>query len=278
MLVSKILRYGCPMLAIAVACGLTALAGDPPPKAEEKTPPVLRCPWDTDDDYAVRQRLYQTVVELKLDAVPLDETLERLSKMSGITIAANWTALEANAIERTTEVTLSVYNLRISKILDLILSSSSGGEVELLWDVTDGFVWISTIEDWCRRTETAVYDCADLVTVAPPALAKYVSDVFDETLRLTKRDISHNEAEIERLIRQVIRDSRKDLQRSISSAIHKDVDRLSWDVEGGNVGAMEWVGTKLVVVQTRQAHWDIFKLLTALRREPMGQKAIGQWP
>ena len=274
----KLLITGVVLSLIGLAYATRVSADDPPakkppgpgPAATEKKPdagkePVQRYPWDTDEDYAVRCKLAERLPKIHLEAVPFEQALLKIQSLAGVTIAPNWTALEATAIERDTELTLEAEDLRADRLLELLLDDVSTGEVSLDFRVSSGIVTISTKEDLSRKTFMMVCDCTDLLRADEEEVAKYVDRVAKATLKYSSQDPTRDSEAMERLVRAVVRESGDSLKKELAQAIMNSVDPESWRQNGGNVGSLEFVGTKLIVTQTSAAQMQIFDLLAKVR-------------
>ena len=75
------------------------------------------------------------------------------------------------------------------------------------------------------------------------------------------------------------RESRAWLQKELAQAIVNSVEPESWRQNGGNVSSLEFVGTKLVITQTRTAQVQVFDLLEVIRAAARKQPTSGPtWP
>jgi hypothetical protein len=266
-----------PVIAAAVLLGQTS-APPPPKPPQEQLPPPVRYPWDTDQDWAVRQKLAQRVPKISFDAATFEEVLGRLGDIAGVTMRANWAALEACAMEKDAEVTLKARDARVGDVLVQALEAVSAGEVNLTYEIHNGTVVVSTVEELSRKTTTVKYDCADLVRAEEDDLAKYIHRVCEEIGRQRGREVWNDAAQSERLISQVIQDSHQQFEKQLSELISATIDPESWRGSGGNIGSIAWFGPQLVITQTQRAHAQIFDLLTKLREQRDRQPAKARWP
>lgn len=249
-----------------------------PAAAPNRTSPC-RYPWDSDEDYAARVRLSRPVGTITFDATPFVDVLDELSKRSGQAIRANWPALEAASIGKDKEVDFrTVSNMPVEKALRIILDARGGGEVELGYDVRDGIVWVSTIEDLSRNRRTVTYDCCDLLNADEADLAAHVHRVFAAVAKYCGRDLCKNPAEGEEVVRQTIEGSRETLRRRLVTAIQQQIDPESWRDAGGNVGSIDVLGDRLVVTQSLRTQERVFDFLEQLRACRSNRPGSERWP
>ncbi|MBN1345225.1 MAG: VWA domain-containing protein [Phycisphaerae bacterium] len=187
---------------------------------------------DTEANRLVRQTLDIRLPALRFDARPLEEVLDVLRAQSGLSLVVNWEALEARAVERDTEVSLRLHEVRLGKVLELTLDAVGAGGVALDYVIEDGAVKISTLDDMDRETETRAY------FIPGPEGGEAASGFSMEEQRGL-------EALIE-LIRQAI-------------------DPEAWRANGGCVGSIEFEGRNLLITHSPRIHRQIVDLLTQLR-------------
>ena len=82
--------------------------------AAHKDTPVRRALVADDGERA----LDRTVAEVRFDAVPFDEAVSRIKEMSGTLLVVDWTALEADAIDRGKPVSIHRRNAPLSHVLE----------------------------------------------------------------------------------------------------------------------------------------------------------------
>ncbi len=258
----------------------TTPAKPPAPAAiSSSVPPASpRYPWQTDEDRDVLQRLQTRFPDAHFDGVPFESVLDTLRSASGLNIVANWPALEALAIERDVDVSLKATAVRIGDLLDLVLEQAGAAEVQLAWEVRDGIIHVSTQEDLSRVTTRVMYDCTDLLRVEEQHLGRYLKRAFEELRKQTGREVSGDVTAVERLVRVATKESRRELITELVNAIQSTVDPASWRTRGGNVGSISWVGTTMVVGQTRAAQADVFDFLTELRSKRKQHPPAATWP
>jgi hypothetical protein len=273
-----------PIIAIAVslflAGGITVIraAGDPPrepgraisssakSKVPDGRPPALRRHgWESDEDFEIRCRLSRRLPDVDLNKVELQDALQRLADLCDVNIAPDWPALDAAGISTDTEVTVRASNVCGDSLLRRVLEAAASGETQLEFDISRGFVEVSTKEDMSRNTITHSYDCADLLYADDDELARHIDQIVKALVKYGNISLSRDSEAMERVIRITLRESREAARRDLKAVIISAVDPESWVGEGGNVGALSFVGTQMVVTQTRTAQMEIDDLLESLR-------------
>jgi hypothetical protein len=219
-------------------------------------------------------KLHDTKVDAVFDQIPLEGCFAYLAKTSGVNVFVNWNQIEAMGYARDQEINLSLKQVSIAAALD-VLSEICEGQIGYI--VRDGIVHIGEAEAIERATRIIVYDCADLVRSGltqrereqlEHAVAKLA---VTDTLRhygeagADKIDAFKDksaQAELVALIEEIIRDRRVE---QLIDVICTTVDAESWACNGGNVGRIQSIETRLVVTQTEAGHEAIRNLLTQLR-------------
>lgn len=245
---------------------------------------------DSEATIQARERLRKVAPELKFDGKTFEQVIEELRAITGLNIIPNWSALEAQAIERDHEVNLKLTNVTVQQALDLILQDVGGGEVELAYEVDEGIVRISTKEDLSRRRLTRVYNIQDLIISVPTFRGR----------RINLQNIGQNqqqggigggrfiqgggagqggqgnqgglfggdEQEDDDL------DTGIDPMQPIIELIQETIDPESWREAGGNVGSISSLQQQLIVTQTSTAHSQLRDLLKDLRKARALQIAV----
>lgn len=103
--------------------------------------------------------------EVKFEDTPFVQVIERLSNETHTPILVRWRALEALGVEEETPVSLHVWDLPLSEVLEIVLGQF--GDAKLACTETEDLVRVSTAEDFDRRPERAprVYDVTDLIRI-----------------------------------------------------------------------------------------------------------------
>lgn len=105
--------------------------------------------------------------EVVIKEKPLDQVIEVIRAGTGKNIIVKWNQLEVLGVEKDTEISLKVHDVKWKTLINLVLEQA-GGDAELAWEIDDdGIIIISTKEDLSRNTKTHVYDVNDLVVRVP---------------------------------------------------------------------------------------------------------------
>lgn len=237
------------------------------------------------ENVQARRRLDKVAPEIRFDALPFEDVINRLRALTGLNIVANWSALESSAVERDAEVSLRLDGVKFEKALELILDEVGGGEVDLGYDIDDGVIQISTREDLSRKTTTKVYNVEDLVIPIPTFPGRRInlsqigqsqgqsggigggrfvgagggaggqsqgggSGLFDDDGN--DNDNLNNGPQLNPLI-------------PIITLIQGSIDPASWRSAGGNVGSVSALNQQLIVTQTSGAQAQLRDLLRAAK-------------
>jgi len=115
---------------------------------------------------AARRALETPLPEVKLNNTPLVDALDFLRDASGANILVDWKALEAAKVARDAPVTLTLHNVRMQKVLSLILAQAAGGDV-LSFYVDDNIIQITSRAAADQKLITVVYPVMDLIALDP---------------------------------------------------------------------------------------------------------------
>lgn len=243
----------------------------------------------------VRKRLQKTAPELRFDAEPFEEVINKLRALTGLNIVPNWSALEASAIEKDAEVSLRLDNVKFEKAMELILDNVGAGEVELAFEIDEGVIQISTKEDLSRKTVTRVYNVQDLIISVPTFRGREIDlNQIGQSQgqqgglgggRFVGRgggqggggggqggqgglfggeggEEDEDQGDLE------------DPLEPIVELIQETIDPESWREAGGNVGSISDLNQQLIVTQTSTAHAELRDLLKQLRQARALQIAV----
>lgn len=223
-------------------------------------------------DRRTRTQLSQAIDRLELEDISLENVITYLRETSGLNMHVHWRVLEAAGIEREQPITLHLTNVPLGKAIDLILDDVSGGEVALGYEVDEGIVRLSTIDDFDRRTDTVVYRIGDLIAPALSeaqkiALRNIVTSV--STLRtghsenLSSDQIEKRLDEMVDTIQTILETRRGD---RLTEMIRETISSDSWRGNGGDAGSIHLWHGRIVVTHSKRIHRRIQELLEQLRR------------
>src|SRR5205823_3839857 len=121
------------------------------------------------DDISVRDAAAQAILdrkvpEIRFNAVALGDVVDLLRDISGANIYVNWKTLAAAGIEKTAPVNARMRDVKFSTALSAILKDAAGDAVKLGYQIDEGVIVITTLEEIEKNTVVDVYDVRDLLT------------------------------------------------------------------------------------------------------------------
>ena len=96
---------------------------------------------------------------------PLKDVIGSLSELTSVEFYVNWKKLEEEGILRDAPITVNLKKVRVDMLLDLALAQAGDNAAYVL---RDGIVVISSAANLENATEIRVYNCRDLIKLAPP--------------------------------------------------------------------------------------------------------------
>lgn len=240
---------------------------------------------ETDIDRIVNEKLRKKINKLDFADIPFDGVIQFMREISNANIDVNWTALTSAGIDRaTSKVTVHLTDVTFDKALRVILSGLGTGNLSYM--VNDGVITISTKEDLNLHTQVRVYDISDLIIRVPNFTAPRLDlnssgnqsgnnggggggSIFGDTNSSSggQNGGSNNQGEDNF-------PKKSEIITGLIASITETVDPTSWKVNGGTVGAMKEVNSRLVVTQTADNQAAIVNLLAQLREMQSLQIAI----
>jgi Flp pilus assembly secretin CpaC len=115
----------------------------------------------TKEDQAAQALLDKRLPTIQLSQVALTDAIDFLRDTTGANILVNWKALEAASIDKQTPVSVTLHDVKFSKVLDIILEQAGGGKLDHTID--EGVIYISTTDELNKAVVTTVYDIRDLL-------------------------------------------------------------------------------------------------------------------
>ncbi|MCH2141640.1 MAG: hypothetical protein MK077_01405 [Phycisphaerales bacterium] len=229
-------------------------------------------------------------IDLPIDfpeTTTFEQALDFLEQVSDVKIYTDWNGLKDLGITRESTLQLNLADQRLTVVFDRLMEQVGGEDAHPHWDVQDGMLLVATKEALQKRTVLWVYDIRDLIMPIP--------DYLDPpNLNLggggggggggagggggggggfggggsgggmggggggggggNQGGIYGEFAEDEGALLETLLD-----------LIRRNVDRPSWEVEGGDVGYISSFNRNLVIKQTQQNHVEIGRLLEMLR-------------
>jgi len=126
---------------------------------------VAAMPSQTFGQMAARRALDVPVKQLSVDGMSLERTLNYLRDASGANLVVNWKVLEQAGVAKDTTITLNVKELPLKKMMRLVLDQASPN-AQLVFDVSDNVITVTTQEEADRHMVTKVYVVDDLLLQA----------------------------------------------------------------------------------------------------------------
>ncbi|MHC4671642.1 MAG: permease prefix domain 1-containing protein [Planctomycetota bacterium] len=269
-------------------------------KAKEKTAqiPVFGTP-EMDADRKAREMLSAVIPKFEfIDDTALEDIIEFLRVETGASIDVNWTELDILAIDRTTLLDdINLKNVKLETVLEILLIRVAGPDVELGYDVIDGVIRISSMEDLSRTTIIRVYDCQSLIqrSLTVSHMAAIEALVREYTVPPTPGmgggmmgmgsygggggdddDDGSNLSAQERIIYNVMVALRDRDAELLSELVKTQVSPGTWDQDG--VGSITIFDNFLVIRHTPVVHSKVVKLLDMLSRAKVARGVITQPP
>lgn len=116
------------------------------------------------------QLMRETMTSVNLDEIPAKLALEIWSNQTNVPLVINWRSLEAQGIDPTAPVTLTLGKVPAEQVLNLIVQQIHPdpiGDDVLLLEVEQWFVRVMTREDALKRSKTKLYFIGDLLMDIP---------------------------------------------------------------------------------------------------------------
>jgi beta-lactamase regulating signal transducer with metallopeptidase domain len=179
-------------------------------------------------DAKMQAQLDQVIPVINFREMAISDAIDFLRKQSGADIFVNWKALERVGVNRKDTISLRLRNVKLSKVLTLLLERIGEGNLRLGYTIDDGIISISTESELVKNTITRVFDVRDIVGAA--------------------NDPRHEKA-TDDLIKLII----------------DEVDTASWRETGGRTGSLRELQGQLIVTQTPENHHKVMDLLQNYR-------------
>lgn len=216
---------------------------------------------ESEADRETHRRLQQSVPEIRFEAIGFEAVVDFLRDLQGLNIHVNWKALEAAGIDRDTEITTKLRDVRFEKALGLILDDVGGGDIPLGYVIDEGVIQISTRDDLNRKTVTRVFDIRDLIVRIPqfggaPSLELASTESGGEGGTGTDIWGDDEDEDDEEDV-----PGRHELITQIMDLLRQTIDPDSWRENGGSVGSLRELNGQLIVTQTGSAQRQLLDLL-----------------
>ena len=202
---------------------------------------------------SARVALGRKVPQMNLNGVPLADAIDFIRDLTSANLHINWKAIEATGVGKDTQVNLRVRNIRLDKVLTLILNEASGGSELLTYYVDGGVIEVTTREEADKQMFTKVYPIQDLIVEVPDFAGPDINITQNNTPTSggggqgfgggggSNRDQNENQMTRAERAQQLI--------DVIINTIRPDV----WQVNGGTA-AIRFFNGNLIVTAPRSVH------------------------
>lgn len=116
---------------------------------------------------AARVSLSRKVPQINLNGVSLVDAIDFVRDLTSANLHVNWKAIEATGVGKDTQINLRVRDVRLDKVLTLMLNEAGGGSELLTFYVDEGVIEITTREEADKQMFTRVYPIQDLIVEVP---------------------------------------------------------------------------------------------------------------
>jgi general secretion pathway protein D len=226
------------------------------------------------EDQAVQALLNKRVPSVNLPQVALSDAIDFLRDIMGANILVNWKALEAAGIDKqSTQVSVTLRDVKFSKVLDIILQEAGAGK--LAYTIDEGVITVSTADELNKVVVTRVYDITDLLI--NPNFDPTISNLSGGTAQVAGSGggggggstlTQNNQGQSSTATRQ---QQLLDIKKKIEST----VEFSSWkDNDPNGYGQIDDFNNQLIITQTAEVHDKIANLLTQLREAQAVQVSI----
>ena len=196
------------------------------------------------DSRASHDSVAQTIDEINLPRMPLDEAIERLRQLTRLNLVVDWIELKTAGVRRDAPVELHLWDTDASRVIQ-ILFMLAGADGPIALDARDGIVFATTRSDAGdpRPSAVRVYDIRDLTQLA--------GGNGGQIVWAAPRGIPAGPTYQERI-------------EALVHLIESSVETDSWKDNGGGGSLYEFAG-RLVVMQTPKNHRLLANFLRTLR-------------
>ncbi|MGD0464905.1 MAG: hypothetical protein ABSB74_20665 [Tepidisphaeraceae bacterium] len=223
------------------------------------------------EDQAVQALLDHRLPSVSLPQVPLADAIDFLRDLTSANILVNWKALEADGIDKqSTQVTVTLHDVKFSKVLDIILKEAGGGK--LAYTIDEGVITISTADELNKAVVTRVYDITDLLI--NPNFDPRIQNLSGGTAQVTGTGGGGGGQTLQ-ASQQTTTVTRAQQLLDIRRKIENTVEFSTWkDNDPNGYGQIDDFNNQLIITQTSDVHNKIRDLLAQLREAQAVQVSI----
>jgi general secretion pathway protein D len=224
------------------------------------------------EDQAVQALLDHRLPTVQLPQVPLADAIDFLRDITSANILVNWKALEADGIDKqSTQVTVTLHDVKFSKVLDIILQEAGGGK--LAYTIDEGVITISTADELNKAVVTRVYDITDLLI--NPNFDPTIQNITGGSAQVTGGTGGGSGTSTLMANTQTQNTNREQQLMDIRRKIENTVEFSTWkDNDPNGYGQIDDFNNQLIITQTSDVHNKIANLLAQLREAQAVQVSI----
>ena len=247
-------------IASALSAGVNDNASSDTVYTDARTGEVIRA--------TPAQLMRETMTSVDFKNIPGKMALEIWSDQTNVPLVVSWKSLEAQGVDPTTPITLTLGKVPAETVLKLIvqqLHPDPIGNDELLLDIQQWYVRIMTKEDALRRSTTKLYFIGDLLMDIP----NFKGPGFDlnEALSNTSSGGSNGNGGGNDQGNQLFPDededdkekplSKEEKAERIADMIRNTIEPDIWRGNGGEYGSVRYYRGMLVVKAPEFVHLQI---------------------
>ncbi|MGD0139696.1 MAG: hypothetical protein ABSD28_12520 [Tepidisphaeraceae bacterium] len=225
------------------------------------------------EDQAVQVLLDKRLPSVQLPQVALSDAIDFLRDITGANILVNWKALEAAGIDKqSTQVSVTLRDVKFSKVLDIILQEAGAGK--LAYTIDEGVITVSTADELNKVVVTRVYDITDLLI--NPNFDPTISNLSGGSAQIAGSGGGGGSSTLTQNSQgQNNTSTRQQQLLDIKKKIESTVEFSSWkDNDPNGYGQIDDFNNQLIITQTSEVHDKIANLLTQLREAQAVQVSI----
>jgi len=224
---------------------------------------------ESEADMLVHREMAKVTPEITMDEMSLENAIDFLREMSGLSIHVKWGVLENAGIPRDAPVTVHLSNVTFEKALRTILDDV-GGLNPLGYIVDGGVITISTRADLSGTAyaTTRVHDIRDLIFRVPIFQGQPMNLQTSTGNAAGGGAIGFGNVGVGNQVGNNQGATRQDVINNIITLIEETIDPDSWR-PAGQIGSIRELHGQLVITQTAENQRRIAKLINQLRESKM---------
>jgi len=207
-------------------------------------------------------------IEANFAADKLENVLQYVTQLTGVSADIDWESLEASSIRKDTEITLKLSALPAQTLLDRVLAKASAGQIgggnEAGWTVDRGVLVIASRAELDKQKSLIIYNIQDLLFDIPDYTD--VPEIDLNSVLQQSQGGGGGQSPFQQVNqRNPDRPTREQKINQIKEIITQNVDNTGWADNGGEVGRIQELNGSLIITNTPKNHREIVGLLSKLR-------------